>query len=245
MENKISQILKFDSLDSTNIRALQLAQLGDLQERQIVFTDFQTNGKGQNGNSWQSETSKNLTFSFLKRHSVSIENQFFLIKAVALGLKKYIDNLSVGMVKIKWPNDILVNGKKIAGILIENSITGQKINFSIIGIGFNVNQTKFPKYDREAISLAILRGRPMNRERILEDLFQEINLQLDRLEDDAVNVSKEYIASLYGLGKSMEFQDEGGNFEGVILSVLPNGKLQINKMAKLKTYDLKEIKFIT
>ena len=217
MENKISQILKFDSLNSTNIRALQLAQLGDLQERQIVFTDFQI-------------------LLFL----LYLINQFFLIKAVALGLKKYIDNLSVGMVKIKWPNDILVNGRKIAGILIENSIIGQKINFSIIGIGFNVNQTKFPKYDREAISLAILRGRPMNRERILEDLFQEINLQLDRLEDDAANVSKEYIASLYGLGKTMEFEDEGGNFEGVILSVLPNGKLQINKMAKLK-----EIKFIT
>lgn len=238
------KILKFDSIESTNIHAFQLAQQNKLEHGELVLTDYQEAGKARGQGVWESDKGKNLIFSVLLKHKVAVNDQFLITKMVAIGIKEFLDSLSVGYVAIKWPNDILVNGDKIAGILIENSIQGDKINYSVVGIGLNVNQKKFPKFTRKATSLAALIGHPMNLTNALERLLAYIEEAFNVLEERPSELSQKYIPALYGFGKSMRYKDREGEFEGTILSVQPNGKLQINKEGTLKAYGLDELKFI-
>ena len=129
--------------DSTNNLIRKMMQDENLPEGFLVYTDFQTAGKGQPGNTWESEAGKNLLFSIvLYPHEIPIHEQFVLSEIASLSIKnilaKYTDGISV-----KWPNDIYWNDRKIAGILIENSLKKNEINYSIIGIGLNINQTIF------------------------------------------------------------------------------------------------------
>ena len=240
-----SKVLKFDSLESTNIHAFQLAQQNKLEHGEIVLADFQESGKGQSGAYWLADKGKNLTFSLLLKHEVSIQEQFLLTKMVAVGIKEFLDSLSVGYVAIKWPNDILINNDKIAGVLIENSVQGEKINYSVLGIGLNVNQLKFPKFERKATSLASLIGHPMNLSNLLDRLLVHLERSFLLMKENPEELSKKYISALYGFGKTMKFEDKEGAFEGMILSVQTSGKLQVNRAGTLKVYDLKEIRFIT
>ena len=126
---------------STNDEASRLIQNSNVLEGTVVITGNQTAGRGQRGNAWFSEPGKNLTFSILIKPSfLSVKNQFYLNIAFSLGLFDYLKEVLKTEVKIKWPNDILVNGKKICGILIENHLQAQHIQHSIVGIGLNVNQ---------------------------------------------------------------------------------------------------------
>lgn len=239
-----SKVLSFQQLPSTNIHAFQLAHEEKAEEGTIVWTKHQTDGKGQYGMKWDSEEGKNLTFSIIMKPIIPLEYQFYLNKAIALGVKDYLDSLSVGLVHIKWPNDLLINGKKVGGILIENSISSGKINYTIAGLGLNVNQNKFKKYSRKATSLALLKGRELVLGKVLQDLLPFIEKRYLMLNQNKEQLSKDFLAAQYGLGKAMEFKDSDGLFSGVILSIASDGKLQINKNGQLKSYSLKEIEFI-
>jgi len=240
-----TKIYKFNSLDSTNIRALQLAHAGKLQVGEVVFAFDQTKGKGLKEKSWKSETGKNLIFSGLVDCSMKVDQQFLLNKMLALALKEYLDSLSVGKTSIKWPNDILVNGKKIAGILIENSVSGDLINFSVLGVGLNVNQTEFPDFDRPATSIALQKGRSIDLENALNQTLSSISSYMKLLETNPTQLSQAYLEALYGFDRTLTFMDKEGRFEGLITSVLPDGRLELNREGKLKSYNLKELVFIS
>ena len=124
----------------------------------VVFSENQTDGKGQRGNSWITERGKNLTFSLFLKPSILISTQFVLSKIVSLSIVDFLMEMGVKDVKIKWPNDIYCGDKKIAGILIENTISEGKINNCIVGIGLNVNQVNFDSSIQNATSLKLELG---------------------------------------------------------------------------------------
>ena len=238
------KIVQIDSGLSTNIYAQKLLRLENVQEGLVLQTDFQKDGKGQHEKKWEAEIGKNLLFSILLQPNLTVEKQFLLSKAVSVGLKNYIDSLSVGDIKIKWPNDILVNGEKLAGILIENSIYGTLIKSSVVGIGFNVNQLHFEDFQRPATSLAKLSGKLFNLKETLENLLISIKSAYKLMSASPNKLDKIYLQGLYGIGQPMTFEDKNGKFIGVILGVLPNGRIQLNHNGKLKDYDLKELIFL-
>ena len=142
-----SNIIFLPEVDSTNSYATELLKNVNIAEGTVIHTAHQTQGKGQRGNSWEAQIASNLTTSIvLKPSFLELKNQFFLYQITALAcydLMAELLNNSQYDIKIKWPNDILVNKKKIAGILIENVITHSTLNYSVIGIGINVNQLLF------------------------------------------------------------------------------------------------------
>ncbi len=151
---------------------MQLLQEKDLQEGTVVITREQAEGRGQRGNKWISEAGMNLTFTIvLYPHFLEPAKQFGLSQAVSLGISDHLEKTLKGLKpRIKWPNDIYVNGGKISGILIENVLSGNKISFSLIGIGLNVNQTVFGEGVPNACSMRTLSGLEFDLEDCLSSL---------------------------------------------------------------------------
>ena len=170
------KITHFKTLESTNAYLQNLLNEGVDIVDNIIVADFQTSGKGQGKNIWQSEDGKNLLFSVaLDMSFLKAENQFLLTQIVSVTminvLKKYLPEESLF---IKWPNDIYFNDKKIAGILIKNEIKGMMMGTSIIGIGLNVNQTSFDENLPNPISMKMITGNDFDLKLILNDICQQL-----------------------------------------------------------------------
>lgn len=240
------QIFNLSEIDSTNSYALDLVKTNIVKEGTVFYSKYQLKGKGQQGNVWDSEQGKNLLFSLLLKPRVKVENQFLISQCIALGLKYYLDSLAVGQVEVKWPNDILVNRQKIAGILIENSIEGSLITNSVVGIGFNTNQIEFEPYSRKATSLKLLKGEEFNLNLELSQILIYLKKVFENYQMYGANYIKtHYLESLYGFHKPITLEDEKGQFKGKIADVLNSGILRVWRNGKLSSYDLKQLKFIS
>ena len=238
------QLIHFNSLDSTNSYAFELLQQQKAKEGTVILADFQKNGKGQLSKGWESKMGKNLLMSIILMPNIHIEHQSEWNKMVAVSLKNVLDSLSVENVQIKWPNDILVNSKKIGGILIENSILGKRISTSVIGIGFNVNQVNFIEYARLATSLKKELNQRFDIKVVVKLISTELQKNYKVFCENSFAFKKEYIENLYGYGSPLKFEDDESQFIGVILGVLPDGRLQLNKNGKLKSYEVKQLRFL-
>ena len=166
---RIMKITHFKNIDSTNSYLQNLLDKGEDVADNVVVTDFQTSGKGQGKNVWQSEDGKNLLFSIaLDMSFLKAEDQFLLTQMVSVAMINVLKNyLPEENLFIKWPNDIYFNNKKIAGILIKNEIKGIMLGTSIIGIGLNVNQTTFDENLPNPISMKMITGKDYDLEEIL------------------------------------------------------------------------------
>jgi BirA family transcriptional regulator, biotin operon repressor / biotin---[acetyl-CoA-carboxylase] ligase len=229
---------------STNDAMLLLCQKDSPPEGTVIVTNQQTAGRGQRGNKWEAEPGKNLTFTILVKPSfLPVQKQFFLNIYVSLGIRDYLTDLRNLKVQIKWPNDILVDEKKICGILIENQLSGVVITNSAAGIGFNVNQQLFSIMS--ATSLASLTGNEFDLSDELTALLVHLEkryLQLRALNFDAL--LKDYMKNLFMLNELYTFTDREGTFEGIIKGIDPSsGKLMVDKHGLVMAYDLKEIQF--
>ncbi len=238
------QFIHLNSTHSTNIYAFELLRQKSIVEGTVITTDYQEKGKGQQGQKWESERVKNLQFSLVMFPKLEVDKQFKLSQLVAISLKEWLDTMAVADAKIKWPNDILVNGKKIAGVLIENSIQGREISHSVIGIGINVNQEVFSNFERPATSLKLELDRSCDRQFLLDEFLQVFRTRYIQFMVGQLNLNQLYLNSLFGFGKPQHYKDAEGDFLGVILGVLPLGKLQVNRNGRLKSYDLKELRFL-
>lgn len=159
---------------STNEQLKKLKQQQRLPNGYLVVTDYQTDGRGQQGNHWESQHSKNLLFSLLiYPDNIAIEESFRIIELVTLGIKNALDRY-INDVSIKWPNDIYCQDKKLGGILIENGFVGKKIAYSIIGVGLNVNQDTFSDSIPNPVSMKQMTGRDYDRDSIEADMYEEI-----------------------------------------------------------------------
>ncbi|MBX2897046.1 MAG: biotin--[acetyl-CoA-carboxylase] ligase [Cyclobacteriaceae bacterium] len=220
---------------------MDLAQRGSNREGTVVITDNQYSGRGQRGNLWVTEPGMNLTFSVLLKPNLKADQQFVLAQAIALAVADYVKTKITG-VKIKWPNDILVNDKKICGMLIESSLSGSIVQFSIAGIGLNINQTWFQS--ARATSLKLLTNKEFDLAIELHHLLAAIEKQYLRLREGAIaDIQRAYEQNLYRLGERHEFKTKHERFKGAIKSVDAQGRLVITTEAGEHAFDLKEIRF--
>jgi BirA family transcriptional regulator, biotin operon repressor / biotin---[acetyl-CoA-carboxylase] ligase len=229
---------------STNTLASQLCQRAATAEGTVVITDNQTNGRGQRGNVWLSDPHKNLTFSIiLKPTFLRPSDQFNLTIAISLALRDFLTHRKLGVVKIKWPNDILINDKKVCGILIENTLTGDVLQCSVVGIGLNVNQDSF--LIDSASSMKVVAGQDFNLSDELSHLLEFLERRYLQLRSGKTgDLRNDYLSSLYGMGEQRSFMDAAGEMQGVIEGINPQGKLLIDTREGIKSYDLKEIRFM-
>lgn len=229
---------------STNTLALQISQQSPVKEGTLVITDHQTAGKGQQGNIWEAEPRKNLTFSLiLKPNFLAVNRQFFLNIVVCLALKDYLMEKTSDAIHIKWPNDILVHGKKISGVLIESQLQGAAIQNSVAGIGFNLNQTRF--HSASAISLSLVTGITYNLEKELPLIMEFIEsryLQLRQGQYDPLLAR--YLEILYRRHEKHIFSSNGSEFEGIIEDLDEAGRLRIRTVEGVRAFGVKEIRYV-
>ncbi len=237
------RIIKLDAIDSTNSFLKEMIYDGVVEDYTIVVAEHQTKGRGQMGTVWDSDKGKNLMFSVFKDLSIHVvEFPFYISMAISLAIFKALRTFNIPDLSIKWPNDILSANKKVCGILIENVIKN-KLNSTIIGIGVNVNQTKFNNLPK-ASSLKNITGIHYNLDEILQSIIKYTMHYSSLLQDEKYEaVKNEYEANLFRKNKPSTFKNaEGVLFSGFIKGVTKYGKLQvILEDEVVKKFDLKEI----
>ena len=230
----------------------------EYQNGTLVLAERQTAGRGQRGNRWSSAPGENLTFSVvLHPDFLPVHRQFYLSKAVCLALADTLEGFldspaepaqetgpspkkKPGGVFIKWPNDIYVGARKIVGILIENDLSRETLSRSIVGIGINVNQTRFPAELPNPTSLALETGSAHELTEVLGAFYRP----LGALEE----IDRDYLGKIFRLGTDSRFADghSGEPFLGTITGVLPGGELEVLHSAdsRKKHYLFKEIEYL-
>jgi len=249
-ESPSQNIIVLDEIGSTNdYLKSELSNFKPFAEWTAIMARHQTAGKGQRGNTWLVPPNKNLTFStFVLPKELLLSQHFFLNILVSLSICDWLENQGL-QAEIKWPNDIYLNGKKICGILLENTAQGNNIRQSIIGIGINVNQEEFPEeIQQRASSILLETGKTTPSlevacAQILVHLqkrffnFSGQNDQLKRLLD-------EYNKQLYQRGIPAYYSSENKIFQGTIQKVDNEGQLYLTINEKEKVFQFKELKFL-
>ncbi|CEN40914.1 biotin--[acetyl-CoA-carboxylase] ligase [Capnocytophaga cynodegmi] len=241
-------IIKLDTIDSTNNYLKKLANSEEkLPNFLVVWTPNQTNGVGQYGAKWVTESFKNLTFSVLFLHKkFDLTQYFFLNMLTAIAVAKTIEEMAISNVKIKWPNDILLEKHKIGGILIENVIRGTNIEKSIIGIGLNINQTDFSELPR-ASSLQKITRKQYDIESVMKSILFNLQKEFTKLEESQfADIYPIYQKYLFQLNKISAFRPKNGkDFSGIIRGALPSGELLVEtENEEIKQFALKEIQLL-
>jgi BirA family biotin operon repressor/biotin-[acetyl-CoA-carboxylase] ligase len=242
----LNPIIKLDVVDSTNNYATARLVREGWDEGTVVVANEQLQGRGQINNSWESEKGKNLLFSIvLYPNFISIQNQFLISKIIALAVSDILFGL-VENVSIKWPNDIYVGEKKIAGILIENAIMGSDICWVVAGVGLNINQAEFRSEAPNPISLSSLTGSAHDLDEILIVLLHNVDRWYKILKDNGIDeVDREYLCRLYRLNEVAKYSDSKGLFSGKIIGVNQYGHLLIQKSeGDICSYSFKEVAFL-
>ena len=232
--------------NSTNSLMKEMLAKGEWPEgERFLYTGYQTAGRGQTGNSWESEADKNLLCSILLPPN---KNLYFLNIAVGVAIIRVIQSVLsqrsglYSVLSIKWPNDIYFGDKKVAGILIENAIIGNEIKYSIAGIGLNVNQTTFVSDAPNPVSLKQIRGQEYDIERLMSLLFETVQSVLNESEQE---VWADYKAHLYRREGWYPFVDKNGTFEARISDVLPTGEIILSDQeGKEQKYHFKQVRYV-
>lgn len=239
--------MHFGQVESTNLTAEKLLTAGEVVEGAIIFADYQTNGRGVGANSWNSPAGANVLMSLVFRPEFLMPaDQFLIQKVVAIGVCEYISQLIPAPVKIKWPNDIYVDGKKLAGILGKSIIEGSIFSACIMGLGLNVNQVAFPKNLPNPVSLANITGHEHDRLGIALQIagFVERNYQLLK-NGDVEMINSAYLLNLLNYSVEATYEENGKRFWGIIRDVDHFGKLILETAQGAQRYDMKEITLIT
>lgn len=240
------KIVFLTELESTNNYANQLILSNAAEEGTVVLAQYQITGKGQRGNSWESEKGKNLLASIVVYPNfLFVGKQFLLSKVVGLALAEFLKNRIDG-VSIKWPNDIYVGDKKIAGILIENSVKGNFLDSSVLGIGLNLNQELFLSDAPNPVSLKQLTGKDYGIEEVLQDIRRGIFDWYEKLKSGNYSeIDLAYFNLLFRKKKWSGFKKEGVEFEAKIIGIGEFGQLQLeNRKGDKSEYMFKEIEFV-
>ena len=241
-----NELRQYQEIDSTNREMNRLLMGDDLAEGTVIQAAYQQSGRGNAGNSWQSERGMNLLFSILlKPDFLSPENAFHLSRITSLSLHEIIDNQCDG-VQIKWPNDLMVGDKKIAGILIENMIIHQQISHSIIGIGLNINQTVFDPAIPSPTSLKIEKGCHIDMNNLLKTFRDSLERWYNTLiTGHETMIMETYSQMLYQLGVTANYRSAAGTFTAVIRDVLPSGELVLeSEKGDILTFGFKEVEYL-
>lgn len=243
------RIIRLETTDSTN--SYVAAHVGEMENMTLVYAENQTAGRGQRGNSWESAPGLNLTFTlFFQPCGLAPVNQFSISEATALGILDCLQSQGIEAL-IKWPNDIYVGDRKIAGILIENSVTSSHIDHSRIGVGLNVNQNEFFSDAPNPVSMIMTDGRRRNIDAMAELAAGCLENRLAQCAqpEGRESVHREFLKKLWRFdGREYKFRRKGekGYFTGVICDVSRLGPLTVrdNLTGQPETFAFKEIEFV-
>jgi BirA family biotin operon repressor/biotin-[acetyl-CoA-carboxylase] ligase len=228
---------------STNDYATELIGNSVVSEGTAIITDHQFLGKGQRGNTWQTDSHQNLTITYiLKPTFLQSDKAFQLYVAIALAVIKTLEILDGPHFKIKWPNDIYHKEYKLGGILIENSIRKQQLTTACVGIGLNINQTSFGGL--QATSLK----RITNRTYLIQEVFNELSSTLETYylklrQGHHEQLKDTYHQYLYWMNEMHDFHD-GKRFRGVIRGIDGNGRLLIESEKGIEPFNFQQVKFL-
>ncbi|MEL6559440.1 MAG: biotin--[acetyl-CoA-carboxylase] ligase [Bacteroidota bacterium] len=238
-------IVYLPECQSTNEIASKMAATSELLEGSVIITDKQTDGRGQRGNTWVTEAGKNLTFSlFLKPSFLKISEQFNMTMIISLAVREVFEKFShSSQVQIKWPNDVYIADRKCAGILIENSLKGNKLEEMVVGIGMNINQGNF--HVSQATSLFGETGAEFELRDVLEETLIAIEKYYLQLKNSGLHaIRSNYLSKLMWKDEWHIFEAAGKAFNGKILGVDQIGRLIVEKDKNQYAFDIKEISFL-
>ena len=230
---------------STNNYAAEILRQVGAIEGTVITADYQLHGRGQRERHWQSAHGENLLCTFiLKPTWLQIDQQFILNKAIALAVHDTADAFSPGsFIRIKWPNDILLENKKLSGILVENTVQSGQIVSTLAGIGFNVNQMRFEEGSGKPVSLKLELGVSIDVKHVLDTLSYFLEGWYLRLKSGKYDqIEDAYNAALWRKDEWQEFTLEDEKFEGKIVGCDAIGKLKIeNRNGEIKSFSHGEI----
>jgi len=238
------QVIFLPKCRSTNDIASEMLNRGVLSEGSIVITNNQYGGRGQRGNSWYSRAEENLTFSiFIKPSFIRPIDNFYLNIVTSLSIFEVLHDLGLNNLRIKWPNDIVYNNRKLAGILIENSVQLGKIESTIIGMGLNINQIEFDQ-SLNATSLKIIFGESFDKNALFNSIIHQFEKTYLLLKNTSVERLKErYLTNLYWMNEEHTFKSLK-KFRGIITGIDEIGRLKVNIGGRTKPFNFKEIEYI-
>ena len=248
LTQKFSFIREFiPFVDSSNAELIRRLGKENLAEGTLVQTAFQTGGKGQGGTVWESENNKNLLFSFvIKPKSIKISEQFNITIIVSLALADVVRSYFLNdKVKIKWPNDIYFENKKIAGVLIENAIQGNDFEWVVIGIGLNVNQQLFQSEAPNPISLSELLEEEVELDELMalfESQFARRYAQLQSGDNEGLKY--DYLCTLYQYNEWKNYHSDDKEFKAKIVGVDQYGFLRMETPDGERSFDIKEVEYL-
>ena len=237
-----NKIIQLDVVDSTNNFTANLLKSAELVHGTVILAGEQLAGRGQRGANWQSEGGSNLLFTvFVEYDNLAVERQEAINHWVSLSIIQFLASKNI-VANIKWPNDILVNDLKIAGILIENQLANELIKSSIIGIGLNVNQTNFS--DLSATSIRLIKNEFFVIMEVALELISALNKLLPSISTHQFQLLKEnYHQHLWKMNEEVKFSSNGDVFLGKIRGTNESGLLLMEVNGSMKVFDLKDISF--
>jgi BirA family biotin operon repressor/biotin-[acetyl-CoA-carboxylase] ligase len=241
------QIIHLLEVDSTNNYAHYLIDNQKDNEQlcgKIIFADFQTQGRGAYQNTWESKRAENLLVSFILCPKILAEKQFVISKITSLALIEFLRENEINA-QIKWPNDILVSYKKISGILIENTIQGNKIKYSIVGVGVNINQTLFfEKLNATSIRL-LTQKKILNFFKLVKKIWQLIEKYLDLYNTNSDEIHNLYFANLIGTKKFLNYRAGSSEFKAKISGIDEFGRIMLlTENGDEKIFGFKEVELL-
>lgn len=241
--------LLLEEVDSTN--SYVAVHAAELEDMTMVIADSQTAGRGQRGNSWESERGKNLTFTLLyKPQGIAPREQFAISEATALAVADFLSEIGITAL-VKWPNDIYVDNRKISGILIEHALMGREILHSRIGVGLNVNQSEFRSDAPNPVSMVQLLGNESDISRVAAGVGTHLERRIRSAEspEGRASLHSEFKQRLWrgdGLPHTFRRRDTGESFEGAIVDVSVEGPLIIfdTTSGQNLSFRFKEVEFV-
>ena len=238
------KMIKLDAIDSTNSYLKKLLLKENINDFTVVVSKHQTNGRGRNGNLWANKPSLNLAFSVYKRfNNFSVNEKFMLNIVSSVSVYEVLKKYKLNNLTIKWPNDIMTENKKIAGILIENSVRGNKINHSVIGVGININQSQFLDLPN-ATSVFLESGKKHSVEKIAVELKDAIKKNFTNFEIRETELIEFYNSVLFKRNVTTDFTTVNAKkIQGTIIGVNKEGTLSLKqKNHKVFEYAENQIK---
>ncbi len=238
--------IHFDKLSSTNDYSTDLLSKSNPIEGTVISTYNQLSGKGQIGRKWFSDEYKNITSSvILKPSFLSVDKIFYLNIILSLSIHEALTKITRKEFAIKWPNDIYFQNKKIAGLLIQQFIQGNKVQSTVMGFGININQLVFPSELPNPTSLALIEEKNFNLDDVLKEVLKILGVYYCRLRERAfISLKKEYLKHLYGRGEIHSFMHNEILFDAEILGIDEHGRLSLNIDGKVRNFELNQIKLI-
>ena len=238
------EVLYFDTIDSTNTKAQELAEKG-YPSGTLVVADKQESGKGRRGRSWVSPSGTGIFMTLMIKPDINPNNASKLTLVAALAVAKAITSVTDEEALIKWPNDIVVNGKKVCGILTEMNAQFDYINHIVVGIGINVHNESFPEEISQMASSLMIEagGKRFHRAQIIAETMSYFEQYYDTFlqTQDLSALVREYDKLLVNRNKSVRVLDPKEPFDGKAMGITPKGELIVDTWESRKLVSSGEV----